>query len=293
MIKSMTGFGRAEVITKERKITVELKSVNHRYLDLSIKMPRKLVFLEGAIRNLMKTYMQRGKVDVFITYEDYTLSCGALKYNKELAGEYLAYIRQMAEEFSLENDVKAGALSRYPDVLTMEEQSVDEDALWAVLEAPLREACEKFAQSRAREGENLKKDLIAKLDGMLELVGQIEERAPKIIAEYREKLEGKVKELLEDTQIDEGRIASEIVIFADKICTDEEVVRLRSHVEHMKATLQSDDSGIGRKLDFIAQEMNREANTILSKANDLETSNIGIELKTEIEKVREQIQNIE
>ena len=293
MIKSMTGFGRAEVITKERKITVELKSVNHRYLDLSIKMPRKLVFLEGAIRNLMKTYMQRGKVDVFITYEDYTLSCGALKYNKELAGEYLAYIRQMAEEFGLENDVKAGALSHYPDVLTMEEQSVDEDALWAVLEAPLREACEKFAQSRAREGENLKKDLIAKLDGMLELVGQIEERAPKIIAEYREKLEGKVKELLEDTQIDEGRIASEIVIFADKICTDEEVVRLRSHVEHMKATLQSDDSGIGRKLDFIAQEMNREANTILSKANDLETSNIGIELKTEIEKVREQIQNIE
>ena len=293
MIKSMTGFGRAEVITKERKITVELKSVNHRYLDLSIKMPRKLVFLEGAIRNLMKTYMQRGKVDVFITYEDYTLSCGALKYNKELAGEYLAYIRQMAEEFGLENDVKAGALSRYPDVLTMEEQSVDEDALWAVLEAPLREACEKFAQSRAREGENLKKDLIAKLDSMLELVGQIEERAPKIIAEYREKLEGKVKELLEDTQIDEGRIASEIVIFADKICTDEEVVRLRSHVEHMKATLQSDDSGIGRKLDFIAQEMNREANTILSKANDLETSNIGIELKTEIEKVREQIQNIE
>ena len=161
MIKSMTGFGRAEVITKERKITVELKSVNHRYLDLSIKMPRKLVFLEGAIRNLMKTYMQRGKVDVFITYEDYTLSCGALKYNKELAGEYLAYIRQMAEEFGLENDVKAGALSRYPDVLTMEEQSVDEDALWAVLEAPLREACEKFAQSRAREGENLKNDLIA------------------------------------------------------------------------------------------------------------------------------------
>ena len=157
----------------------------------------------------------------------------------------------------------------------------------------LHMSCEKFAQSRAREGENLKKDLIAKLDGMLELVGQIEERAPKIIAEYREKLEGKVKELLEDTQIDEGRIASEIVIFADKICTDEEVVRLRSHVEHMKATLQSDDSGIGRKLDFIAQEMNREANTILSKANDLETSNIGIELKTEIEKVREQIQNIE
>ena len=303
MIKSMTGFGRAEVITKERKITVELKSVNHRYLDLSIKMPRKLVFLEGAIRNLMKTYMQRGKVDVFITYEDYTLSCGALKYNKELAGEYLAYIRQMAEEFGLENDVKAGALSRYPDVLTMEEQSVDEDALWAVLEAPLREACEKFGQSRAREGENLKKNLIAKLDGMLELVGQIEERAPKIIAEYREKLEGKVKELLEDTQIDEGRIASEIVIedsriaaevvlFSDKICNDEETVRLHSHIQGMKKMLEEKE-GIGRKLDFMAQEMNREANTILSKSSDLIISNIAIDLKTEIEKIREQIQNIE
>ena len=166
MIKSMTGFGRAEVITKERKITVELKSVNHRYLDLSIKMPRKLVFLEGAIRNLMKTYMQRGKVDVFITYEDYTLSCGALKYNKELAGEYLAYIRQMAEEFGLENDVKAGALSRYPEILTMEEQTVDEEELWKSLEEPLREACEKFVETRTREGQHLREDLLMKLDGL-------------------------------------------------------------------------------------------------------------------------------
>ena len=173
------------------------------------------------------------------------------------------------------------------------EKMIAKEELWKGLKKALDGAIAQFVQTRTVEGENLKKDLIAKLDGMLELVGQIEERAPKIIAEYREKLEGKVKELLEDTQIDEGRIASEIVIFADKICTDEEVVRLRSHVEHMKATLQSDDSGIGRKLDFIAQEMNREANTILSKANDLETSNIGIELKTEIEKVREQIQNIE
>ena len=191
MIKSMTGFGRAEVVTKERKITVEIKSVNHRYLDLSIKMPRKLCFLEGAIRNLMKTYMQRGKVDVFIIYEDYTLNCGALKYNRELASEYLAYIRQMAEEFGLENDVKAGTLSRYPEVLTMEEQSVDEDALWAVLEGPLREACEKFAASRAREGENLKNDLITKLDALDEKVYQVEERSPQVVDSYREKLEAK------------------------------------------------------------------------------------------------------
>ena len=292
MIKSMTGVGRAEVITKERKITVELKSVNHRYLDLSIKMPRKLVFLEGAIRNLMKTYMQRGKVDVFITYEDYTLSCGALKYNKELAGEYLAYIRQMAEEFGLENDVKAGALSRYPDVLTMEEQSVDEDALWAVLEAPLREACEKFAQSRAREGENLKNDLIAKLDALDEKVSQVEARSPEVVDSYREKLEAKVHELLEDSQIEDSRIAAEVVLFSDKICNDEETVRLHSHIQGMKKMLEEKE-GIGRKLDFMAQEMNREANTILSKSSDLIISNIAIDLKTEIEKIREQVQNVE
>ena len=292
MIKSMTGFGRAEEITKERKITVEVKSVNHRYLELSIKLPRKLVFLEGAIRNLMKTYMQRGKVDVFITYEDYTLSCGTLKYNKELAGEYLAYIRQMAEEFGLENDVKAGVLSRYPDVLTMEEQSVDEDALWAVLEAPLREACEKFAQSRAREGENLKNDLIAKLDALDEKVSQVEARSPEVVDSYREKLEAKVHELLEDSQIEDSRIAAEVVLFSDKICNDEETVRLHSHIQGMKKMLEEKE-GIGRKLDFMAQEMNREANTILSKSSDLIISNIAIDLKTEIEKIREQVQNVE
>ena len=292
MVKSMTGFGRCEISEGDRKMTVEMKSVNHRYLDLSIKMPRKLVFLEGAIRNLMKTYMQRGKVDVFITYEDYTLSCGTLKYNKELAGEYLAYIRQMAEEFGLENDVKAGALSRYPDVLTMEEQSVDEDALWAVLEAPLREACEKFTQSRAREGENLKNDLIAKLDALDEKVSQVEARSPEVVDSYREKLEAKVHELLEDSQIEDSRIAAEVVLFSDKICNDEETVRLHSHIQGMKKMLEEKE-GIGRKLDFMAQEMNREANTILSKSSDLIISNIAIDLKTEIEKIREQVQNVE
>ena len=293
MIKSMTGFGRCEAADEERKFTVEMKGVNHRYLDANIRMPKKLNFFESAIRSLLKESVHRGKVDIFITYEDFSESQVSLKYNETLAAEYLEKFKMMEEKFSLENDIRVSTLSRYPEVLTMEEKMDDEEELWKGLKKALDGAIAQFVQTRTVEGENLKKDLIAKLDGMLELVGQIEERAPKIIAEYREKLEGKVKELLEDTQIDEGRIASEIVIFADKICTDEEVVRLRSPVEHMKATLQSDDSGIGRKLDFIAQEMNREANTILSKANDLETSNIGIELKTEIEKVREQIQNIE
>lgn len=292
MIKSMTGFGRAEVITNERKITVELKSVNHRYLDLSIKMPRKLNFLEGAIRNLLKTYIQRGKVDVFITYEDYSLNCVALKYNKELAKEYLTYIREMAEEFGLENDIKASTLSRYPEVLSMEEQSLDEDELWGFLEGPLREACEKFVATREREGEHLKRDLIEKLNGLDERVRQVEERSPEVVDIYREKLEAKVHELLADSQIEDSRIAAEVVLFSDKICNDEETVRLHSHIQGMKKMLEEKE-GVGRKLDFMAQEMNREANTILSKSSDLIVSDIAIDLKTEIEKIREQIQNIE
>ena len=293
MIKSMTGFGRCEVSDGERKFTVEMKGVNHRYLDANIRMPKKLNFFESAIRNLLKKSVQRGKVDIFITYEDLSESQVSLKYNEKLAEEYLTYFKKMEESFSLENDIRVSTLSRYPEVLTMEEQLMDEEELWNGLKKALDGAIKQFVETRALEGENLKTDIINKLDGMLKLVDVIEERSPQIVAEYREKLETKVHELLEDTQIEEGRIAAEVVIFADKICIDEEVVRLRSHILHMKETLQSEESGIGRKLDFIAQEMNREANTILSKANDLEISNIGIDLKTEIEKVREQIQNIE
>ncbi len=293
MIKSMTGFGRCEISDGERKFTVEMKGVNHRYLDVNIRMPKKLNYFETAIRNFLKQSVQRGKVDLFITYEDLSESQVSLRYNEALAGEYLMYLRQIGEKFSLENDIRVSTLSRYPEVLTMEEQVVDEEELWNGLKKALHGATERFVETRVLEGERLKEDIVSKLDKMLELVEYIEERSPKIVAEYREKLENKVKELLADTQMEEGRIATEVVIFADKICTDEEIVRLKSHVVHMKETLLSDENGIGRKLDFIAQEMNREANTILSKANDLEISNVGIDLKTEIEKVREQIQNIE
>ena len=293
MIKSMTGFGRCEVQDESRKFTVEMKSVNHRYLDANIRMPKKLNFFETAIRSLLKQSVQRGNVDIFITFEDLSEQQVSLKYNEVLAAEYLSYFEKMQEKFSLENDIRVSTLSRYPEVLTMEEQAVDEEELWKGLKKALDGAIRQFVETRTSEGEHLREDLIEKLDNMLKLVGCIEERSPQIIAEYRDKLETKVKELLADTQIEDSRIAAEVVIFADKICTDEEVVRLKSHIVHMKETLVSDDSGIGRKLDFIAQEMNREANTILSKANDLEISNIGIELKTEIEKVREQIQNIE
>ena len=292
MIKSMTGYGRCERQKDSRKYTVELKSVNHRYLDVNIRMPKKLNFFETAIRNLLKQYANRGKVDIFITYENLSEGEGALKYNAALAGEYLKYLRQMEEEFSLENDVKVSTLSRYPEVLTLEEQCEDEEELWSGLKEALTGAFEQFVETRSAEGENLKRDILDKLDGMETLISSVEERSPQIMAEYRQKLEDKVKELLADSQIEESRIAAEVILFADKICTDEEVVRLKSHVAHMRTTLDEKE-GIGRKLDFIAQEMNREANTILSKANDLEVSNYAIGLKTEIEKIREQIQNIE
>lgn len=292
MIKSMTGFGRCEVLKDSRKFTVELKSVNHRYLDVNIRMPKKLNFFETSIRTLLKSYADRGKVDIFITYEDLSQSQVSVKYNAALAAEYLKYLNQMAEEFPLDNDVRVSTLSRYPEVFTMEECSEDEDELWNGLKEALEGAFSQFVEMRTKEGERLKEDILLKLDLLSEQIRFIEERSPQIIAEYRTKLEEKMRELLEDTQIDDNRIAAEVILFADKICTDEEVVRLKSHIQHMKETLE-ESNGIGRKLDFIAQEMNREANTILSKANDLDISNRAISLKTEIEKIREQIQNIE
>lgn len=292
MIKSMTGFGRSEVAQGERKFTVEIKAVNHRYLDVNIKMPKKLSFFESSIRNELKKYVQRGKIDMFITYEDFSENNVCVKYNKELASEYLKYLRQISADFGLDDDIRVSTLSRYPEVFTMEEQTADEEEIWKVLAKAIDEAAQSFVESRIKEGNNLAQDLISKLDGMLELVGGIEERSPKIIEEYRNKLNDKVKELLSDSTIEESRILTEVTIFADKVCVDEEIVRLKSHIETMKQELIAGGS-IGRKLDFIAQEMNREANTVLSKANDLSISNIGIELKTEIEKVREQIQNIE
>lgn len=292
MIKSMTGFGRCEVTEGNRKFTVEIKSVNHRYLDVNIKMPKKLGFFENAVRNLLKEYIERGKVDVFVSYEDFTENNFSLKYNEELAAEYLAHLQMMAERFGLEFDVRVSTLSRFPEVFAMEEQTMDEKELWAVLEKALRGAAEQFVESRMREGEHLKQDLCDKLSGMLSYVDFIEERSPVIIREYKERLEEKVRELLEEKQLDDGRIATEVTIFADKICVDEETVRLRSHIRSTKAALEEGGS-IGRKLDFIAQEMNREANTILSKTTDLQISDVGINLKTDIEKVREQIQNIE
>lgn len=288
----MTGFGRYEAVRDKMKLTVEIKAVNHRYLDINIKSPKKFSIFDSDVRAILKAYIQRGKVDVFITFEDYADACSVLHYNEALAAEYLKYLRQMAKTFLIKDDVSVSTLARFADIFTMEEQAEDENEFKALIEEAVHGAAVQFVDSRTKEGESLKNDLLGKLDVMGTCVRFIEERAPEIIAQYREKLKSKVQELFEDKQLDESRIAAEVTIYADKICVDEETVRLHSHIEAVKKELAAGGS-IGRKLDFIAQEMNREANTILSKANDLAVSDAGIELKTAIEKVREQIQNIE
>ena len=293
MIKSMTGFGRCEIVNEDAKITVEMKAVNHRYLDLGIKMPRRFNVYEYAIRAKIKELgVERGKVDVFINCEDYKEEQGTLKFNAALAQEYVSVFQRMQEELGVENDLRASTLARMPEVLTIEQEEDDEEELWQMLQDGICGAVENFNQTRIKEGENLKRDLIGKLDQMEEVVNQIESRSPGVMQEYRERITAKVTEFLENTSVDDSRIAAEVTLFADKVCTDEETVRLHSHIHMMKDNLLSGGS-LGRKLDFLAQEMNREANTILSKANDLQVSELGISLKTEIEKVREQIQNIE
>lgn len=293
MIRSMTGFGHGEVSNdKNQKVTVEMKSVNHRYCDISLKLPKKLAMFEANIRNIMKEYASRGKIDIYVSYEDLSETAVSLHYNQAMEEEYMQVFKKMQEDFNIETKITAEALAKYPEVVTIEEVQQDEEVWWELLEAALRQAAEKFVETRTIEGANLKRDLLGKLDQMAADVAFIEERSPQIIAEYRSKLEEKVKEFLEDSTIEENRIAAEVTLYADKIAVDEEIVRLQSHISSMTDVLESDES-IGRKLDFMAQEMNREANTILSKSSDVDLADHAIELKTNVEKVREQIQNIE
>ena len=226
MIKSMTGFGRSELSDEKRKITFEMKSVNHRYLDVNIKMPKKMNFFEAAIRNELKNYIQRGKVDIFINFEDFSENNVSVRYNRDIAEEYLKYLNQMAEDFGLENDIRVSSLSRYPEVFTMEDQSPDEEEIWKLLKKAIDTASEEFVETRKNEGGNLKNDLLVKLEEMLGHVAFIEERSPRIIDEYKQKLKEKVEEMLQGVQMDENRLITEVTIFADKVCVDEELVRL-------------------------------------------------------------------
>ena len=270
----MTGFGRFEASEGDRKVTVEIKSVNHRYLELGIKVPKKLNFLEGDIRNELKKYVERGKVDVFITYENQGEGNECVRYNPTLAREYFECYARISEDLGIENEAD------------------DEEIIKSLVIKAIDGAAERLVETRIAEGERLKTDLIKKLDGMVLNVQFITEKSPIIVEEYKEKITTRIHELLEETQIDEARIAQEVTMFADKVCVDEELVRLDSHIKAMKEALINGGT-IGRRLDFIAQEMNREANTTLSKTSDQEISDKAIELKTDIEKVREQIQNIE
>ena len=292
MISSMTGFGRYELEAHERRINVEIKAVNHRYLDLSIKMPRSFNAFESKIRNVIREYVERGKTDIYISCEELGEDRLSLKYNKELAKGYLGYIKQMAEEFGLETDVRASTLARFPEVFTMEQEEGDEAEIWQDLEQAIRGAAEAFKASREHEGELLKEDLLQKLEIMKDAQAIIEERMPQLVGEYRERLRAKLEEVLADSAVDENRIVTEATIYADKICVDEEMVRLKSHIQAMKKELEK-GGAVGRKLDFLAQEMNREANTTLSKSSDLSVADAAIELKTMIEKIREQVQNLE
>lgn len=292
MIRSMTGFGRFEAVSRDYKVSVEIKSVNHRYCDLSIKQPKKFSAFENDIRNIAKQYIARGKIDIYVNFEDYTAKASSVRYNPSVAKGYMDAITKASKEFGIEACITSSLLVRFPDVIMLEDGEEDTDEEFIIVKDALHKACIQFQTSREKEGKHLYDDIKLKLKDILEIVGKVEKRSPQIVTEYRQKLKDKVAELLGSTKIDEGILATEITVFADKVCVDEETVRLRSHIANMESTLSKDES-VGRKLDFIAQEMNREANTILSKANDVELSGMAIDLKTGIEKIREQIQNIE
>lgn len=292
MIKSMTGFGRCEISKEEKKVTVEIKSVNHRYFDLNIRMPKRFNAFENEIRTILKGYAMRGKIDMYISFEDNSTGNSKLKFNEELASQYVEYYKQISEKFGLVNNLNTSILAGSYDVLTMTDEEDDEDELYVMLKEAVEGAAKEFVNTRTVEGEHLATDLKGKLDELDEIVDYISVRSPKVLEEYKERLLEKVKEVLGDTQIDENRIATEVVIYSDKMCVDEEIVRLKSHIDKMRHELDG-KGDVGKKLDFLAQEMNREANTIMSKSNDLEVTDKGIDLKVSIEKIREQIQNIE
>ena len=292
MVRSMTGYGKGFAENENARVTIEMKSVNHRYLDLNIKLPKKLNFLESLIRNKISESIFRGKVDVYITLNEHSDACYKVSVNDIIAKEYYDSISAMAEKLGIDNDLKASNIVRLPDVIELEETDSDEDELKALVLSALSDCINQFVEARIAEGARLEADLVAKMDEMLVLVDKLEKRSPIIIEEYKTRLTTKIHELLEDNHIDESRIAQEVTMYADKVCIDEEMVRLKSHVAETRSVFNLDKE-VGRKLDFLAQELNREANTILSKSTDVEIADIGITLKTLIEKVREQIQNIE
>ncbi|MBE6007920.1 MAG: YicC family protein [Lachnospiraceae bacterium] len=292
MIRSMTGYGRGENLANDRKFTVEIKSVNHRYNDISIKLPRSMNPLEDKIKKVLMKDIFRGKTDVYINFETIASEDVSIKFNEALADAYFEKLNVIKERYGVTSPDMLSLIAKYPDVVTSEKVQSDEDVLWETLLPALEEARDKFVAMRTVEGEALKKDILLKNDKIAGFVNEIKGRTDLVADEYRGKLMQRITEVLGEVEIDEQRILTEVTIYADRGCIDEEVIRLESHIVQLKKILE--DGGVaGRKLDFLIQEMNRESNTIASKSNDITITNITIELKSEIEKIREQVQNIE
>ncbi|OFI07662.1 hypothetical protein CLOACE_00100 [Clostridium acetireducens DSM 10703] len=293
MIKSMTGFGRGSFEKCGKNFVVEIKSVNHRYIDLNVRMPKTLMELEDKIRNLIKGKIHRGKVDVFISQTNYKDENLKVNINEGLLKNYLECLKRIRDEYNVKDDISVSLVAKFPDVINVEHEEQDMDEIWSVLSKSIEEALNSLLEMRIKEGEKLKVNINEKCDFIRKLVCKMEEHSPLVVKNYKEKLKSRIEELLQGScVVDESRLAMEVAIFSDKACIDEEIVRLNSHIDQMKDTINMNEP-VGRKLDFIIQEMNRETNTIASKANDLKIENLVLEIKNQVEKIREQIQNIE
>lgn len=292
MVKSMTGYGRCEETVGGRRITVELKSVNHKYFEFSPRVTRGYGFLEDKLKTYVQSRVARGKIDLFLSIETLEDADVIVSVNHSLAAGYIAALREITERYKLPDTVTVNSLSRYSDIFSVHKAPEDEEAIWAAVKTVLEKAVDAFIAMRETEGRRLYDDVMSRAAVILELVGKIEVRSPETVKEYRERLEAKLREVLSDTTIDEQRILTEAAIFADKVAVAEETVRLRSHFEQLKALLNAEEPS-GRKMDFLVQEMNRETNTIGSKASDSQIAYMVVDIKAEIEKIREQIQNIE
>lgn len=292
MIKSMTGFGRAMFDDEKRSFLVEMRAVNHRYLDMNIRMPKSLMTLEDRVRKLISKYISRGKIDVFITYKNYAREDTAVKSNGNLARGYMDILRGLGEEFSLKDDISVSLLARFPDVVFTEEKEENIDEIWSLLEKAVEGASRNMLEMKTVEGESLKSDMLSKAKEIVSMVESVREKDRMVIPLYKERLEKRIGELLDTVPVDESRLALEIALYTDKSSIDEEITRLLSHMEQLEKFLDEKEP-VGRKLDFLAQEMNREANTMASKSVDIEITNLVLLIKNEIEKIREQMQNIE
>lgn len=292
MIKSMTGFGRSYGEENGYNISVELKSVNHRFFEFYSRVPRQYAFLEEKLKSFVNSKVARGKIECTLTIENLSDNSVEVQINKPLAKAYANSLKELSAELGLKEDFGSSLISRFPEVLNVTKQEIDEDLVWQNVKTIAENAIDKFISMRETEGEKLKTDLLLKCDHILECISFVENRSPQTVSEYQERLYQKMKEVLETTSIDEQRILMEAAIYSDKVAVDEETVRLRSHIDQFKTFLDSEEA-IGRKMDFLVQEMNRETNTIGSKCSDVEISRKVVDIKADIEKIREQIQNIE